>query len=298
MKYKYMICMCLVSIFMLQACLTKEIPPEQLEEKTESASSELPTQTSDTTKPTLPVEPEKQTVPLSERINENDLKAYFEEYDHATMLLTDGNSSVAYNEDFSEEPHPPFSTFKIPNSLIALEEGVVSIEDSLRKWDGVEYNRQELNQDQDMASAMKHSCLWYYKQLANDIGNEAMQSHINNIQYGNMDLTGGIDTFWLGTSLLISPAQQLDFIMKLYHNELPFQQENMDYVKSILKQDAYPFDLYGKTGSSGDGMGWFVGYALLEEKPIFFAAYMEGESASGLIARDVTAQMFEDLFID
>lgn len=298
MKYKHIALICLMGLLMLQACQAKESVPESLDIPIETT---IPIQTEPQPviiETTPSVESEESMATLSEIIDENELAKYFEEYDSAVMLLTDGISNVAYNEALSDEQHSPFSTFKIPNSLIALEKDVINIDNSLRKWDGITYTRPELNQDQDLASALKHSCVWYYKQLANEVGGEYMQRYIHDIGYGNMDISGGIDEFWLGSSLLISPKEQLDFIIRLYHNELPFEPENMDYVKSIMKQDGYGIDLYGKTGSSGNGMGWFVGYALLDDKPVFFVTYIEGAGTSGLIARDLTAQIINDFMSD
>lgn len=238
---------------------------------------------------------EEDEVPLKERISQETLSAYFAVYDDASMVLSDGVSQIVYNEQLSAERHSPYSTFKIPNTLIALEEGVVTIEDSLRQWDGTMHSRPELNQHQDLASAMKYSCVWYYQQLAKEVGEKAMQKRLKNIGYGNTDISGGIDQFWLDSSLLISPQEQLEFMISLYHNDLPFSQKNMEYVKSIIKQEGYPIELYGKTGSSASGHGWFVGYTLLDEKPYFFATYIEGKEVSGPLVRDKTAEILVEL---
>jgi beta-lactamase class D len=36
------------------------------------------------------------------------------------------------------------------------------------------------------------------------------------ISYGNQDISGGIDQFWLSSSLKISPKEQADFMEALY----------------------------------------------------------------------------------
>lgn len=284
--------LCLLS---LQAC-AEPVPNVEPPAATSAAPVPAIASPSPTVLPPTPV-PEAVPIPLADRVSPEDLASYFEDYTNAAMLLSDGISQVAYNASFAKERHSPYSTFKIPNSLIALEEGVISVGSSTRQWDGTAHNRPELNQDQDLASAMKHSCVWYYQELAKEVGSVAMRKYLENIGYGNMDISGGIDSFWLGSSLAISPEEQLDFIIRLYHNDLPFSDENMDYVKSILRQDGYPLELYGKTGSSGRKQGWFVGYVLLDGAPCFFTTYIEGKDVSGLLAREDTVKIIVDLLI-
>lgn len=295
MKHKKVIICCTVCLLLLQACSLQNAPAEPTE-----VTAEVPAAIPSTSAPTAPSQtsapaPTEILPSLLELISTEDLAVYFDEYSNAAMILSDGISSITYHESFAQEQQPPFSTFKILNSMIALEEGIVDSESSLRPWDGIPYKRSEWNQDQDMASAIKHSCLWYYKQLAREIGTDAMQSNLNNVGYGNMDISGGLDTFWLGTSLLISPQEQLDFIIRLYHNQLPFSQENIEYVKSIMRQEGYSTELYGKTGSSGKGHGWFVGYAIIDEKPYFFSTYIEGENIDGPSVRNKTAEILDNL---
>ncbi len=291
---RLLIC-CIVSLLFLQACSSQTEQSTQKSTETPNIIASTPEPATTLKKSPIPITVETPDL-LSDVVSSQDLGVYLNEYENATMLLSDGVSQVIFNESLSTQRRSPYSTFKIPNSLIALEEGVVAIDNSIRKWDGTKYNRPELNQDQDLASGMKYSCVWYYQQLAREIGENAMQRHLNDITYGNMDISGGIDKFWLGSTLLISAQEQLDFIIRLYHNELPFLKDNMEYVKSTMHQEGYPIDIYGKTGSSGRGHGWFVGYLLINEKPYFFATYIEGEDISGLIVRDKTAEILNNIF--
>lgn len=232
---------------------------------------------------------------LKDLITSTELEKYFSGYDEAVMLIFDGTDTVVLNEQMADERFAPFSTFKIPNTLIALEEGIISKEESLMKWDGIERWREEWNQDQTLESAYKHSCVWYYQALARSVGADKMKEYLEKINYGNKDIGDNIERFWLGESLEISPREQLDFIYRLYHDDLPFSKESINYLKTIMKQDGYPIELYGKTGSSGKGDGWFVGYATLDERPYYVVTYITGEEASGLIARDETARILADM---
>ncbi len=69
----------------------------------------------------------------------------------------------------------PCSTFKIPNSLIGLETGVLADENAVLPWDGVKRSRPEWNRDHTLASAIKVSVVWYYQELARRVGTERMQ---------------------------------------------------------------------------------------------------------------------------
>lgn len=57
-------------------------------------------------------------------------------------------------------------------------------------------------------------------------------------------------------------------------------------------------EIYGKTGSSGKGHGWFVGSTILNEKPYFFSAYVEGKNVEGPPVRDKTAEILSELLIE
>lgn len=229
--------------------------------------------------------------------SEEELAAYFSDCSASTVLFFNGTRELVYNEALAETRQSPYSTFKILNSLIALEEGIITPTDSTRPWDGVERKRKEWNEDQDLTSAMKHSCLWYYQRLAREVGRESMQRHLDAVGYGNGDISGGIDLFWLGSSLEISPREQVDFLEKLVADELPFSTEHTGFVKSLLRQENTPFPLYGKTGSSGSRQGWFVGYFTQREQTIFFATYIQGDDVSGAMAREKSIRMIQDFFL-
>lgn len=280
----------------LSACMASS-PSATDENSTVSVQAASPAPTSTGTADIATPSPLETPAPtLDMRITADSIAPYFEDFDDAAMLLSDGDSLVVYNEALSTKRQSPYSTFKIPNALIALENGIIHIDDSTRLWDGTRHKREELNQDQDLASAIKHSCVWYFQALAREVGRDAIQSALDAMQYGNQDISAGVDSFWLGSSLLISPREQLDFIMELYEETLPFSRKNMAYVKRLLRQEGYPMDLYGKTGSSGRRQGCFVGYAPFDDVTLFFAVYIEGDGVSGLLARDITANVLSDHF--
>ena len=169
----------------------------------------------------------------------------------------------------------PASTFKIFNSLVALETGVIADEHETFKWDGVVRSVPAWNQDHDLASAIRVSAVWYYQELARRIGRERMQEWIDRAKYGNQNIGGEIDSFWLKGDIRISPLEQVRFLERLYKEDLPFSHRSMEIVKRILIQDqGAGWTLHGKTGWGGDGdnqVGWYVGYVERTDGVWFFA---------------------------
>ena len=124
-----------------------------------------------------------------------------------TFVMYDpaGDKYIVYNEPQSKKRLSPCSTFKIYNSLIGLETGVLDQEDvyTLFKWNGTQYSFPYWNHDHT-ASATRESVVWFRRARRARIGPERMQEYIDKIGYGNKDISGGLTTFWLGSSLQIS----------------------------------------------------------------------------------------------
>lgn len=198
-----------------------------------------------------------------------------------TFLLYDlkKNQYFVYDAQRANTRFIPASTFKIFNSLVALETGAVQDENEVLKWDGVKRDFPEWNQDQTMRMAIKYSTVWFYQEMARRVGQERMQRYIDLVNYGNRDISGGIDQFWLQGGLRISPKEQIDFLVKLYRDELPFSKRTIATVKDILineKTDDYV--LRGKTGWAWQftpQVGWYVGYLERAGNAYFFAINMD-----------------------
>ncbi len=183
-----------------------------------------------------------------------------------TFVLTKLNSDslLIYNEVRAKESFLPASTFKILNSLISLETNVIEDENKIIKWDGKKRFYNKWNQDQNMKTAIKYSCVWFYQELARRVGKERMQHYLDTVKYGNSKLGKNIDTFCLEGELRISAIEQINFLSKLLRQELPFSDRNMEIVKNILlvdSTDSYKF--YAKTGWAKrpqNDIGWYVGF--------------------------------------
>lgn len=184
------------------------------------------------------------------------------------------NAFVVSDETRSREAVLPASTFKIPNSIIALETGVVADPDKdVFKWDGKTYAIKEWNKDHTLRTAIAASAVPVYQEIARRIGAERMQKYLDAFDYGNRNIGGGIDRFWLSGDLRISPMQQIAFVDKLRRRTLPVSKRAQDLTADILSVTKFGDSLIrAKTGLIGvddrtamDGIkssfGWLVGWA-------------------------------------
>jgi beta-lactamase class D len=236
----------------------------------------------------------------------DDWEAYFQGYAGTIVLYDQANERyLIYNEPQSRKRLSPCSTFKIYNSLIGLETGVLADEDvyTLIKWDGTERTFPNWNRDHTLASATRESVVWYFQDLASRIGAERMQEQLDKLGYGNRDISGGLTTFWLQSSLQISAVEQVELLARLYSGRLPFAARNAAIVKrNITLSGGNGTTFMGKTGSGfADGrwlLGWFVGCVEKGDSRYIFAVNIEApDGASGGAAKKITAAILKDLDI-
>jgi beta-lactamase class D len=253
-------------------------------------------------RPAAPLPSATQVTAVPTREAELDLQTYFQEFAGAFVLYDrDSARYTRYNPERCSERFLPASTFKILNSLIGLETGVIPDENHVIRWDGTKHGIESWNQDHTLKTAIQNSVVWYYQELARRVGKERMQSYIDAVGYGNQDLSGPIEAFWLDGSLQISPDEQVEFLRRLYEGDLPFSGRSMKLVKEILvleRTDRY--QLSGKTGSGQAGnlyIGWFVGFLEEEKNVYFFAANIQSShsNAKGLTAKEITLNILRGL---
>jgi beta-lactamase class D len=181
---------------------------------------------------------------------------------------TDDYVVIASDKDRSGEAMLPASTFKIPNSVIALETGVVGDPDKdVFKWDGVAGSIEAWNRDHTLRTAIAASVVPVYQEIARRIGAERMQKYLDLFEYGNRDIGGGIDQFWLTGNLRIDPVQQIDFVDRLRRGVLPVSKRSQELVRDILPVTKSGDSIMrAKTGLLGaelgkPSLGWVVGWA-------------------------------------
>lgn len=230
---------------------------------------------------------------FAQKVIEQNFKKYYDKHNlKGSFLLYNlkKNEYTAYDYKRCQVGFIPASTFKIPNSLIGLDLGIVEDENSMFKWDGTVRTNKNWNKDMNLAEAMKVSCVPCYQQIARKVGVDKYHQYLTKFGYGKMDVNPqNLDKFWLGGKSAISQKQQVEFLIKLYKNELPVKKHSADVVKKIiLLEDNPTYKMRGKTGwaiKTSDGInadwpdglnrGWFVGWIEKGDNVYFFANNVE-----------------------
>ncbi|MDP4130295.1 MAG: penicillin-binding transpeptidase domain-containing protein [Bacteroidota bacterium] len=218
-------------------------------------------------------------------VKEDDsLKAYFDSAGVTGCFALFNNSQndfTIYNlSRYRDSSYTPASTFKIVNSLIGIQTGKISDENMLIKWDGVTRQNQDWNKDLTMKQAFAVSSVPYYQEVARRIGHDTMKHWIDSLGYGNRDISGPVDSFWLNNTLKLKPDEELGLVKKLYFSDLPFFHRTQEIVKKVmLREEDTNYKLSYKTGwgqnENGDQLGWVVGWIEENRHPYFFVLNLE-----------------------
>jgi beta-lactamase class D len=236
----------------------------------------------------------------------NEWQKYYQIHQvEGSFVLFDPQENIYsfFNKSQFDRQFSPASTFKICNSLIGLETGVITDEYFVIPWDSIPRQNPGWNTDQNLSEAFRNSTVWYYQELARRVGGERMKLWLDKTGYGNADTTGGIDRFWLAGGLKISPRQQIDFLRRLHDNDLPFSQRSMDITKKIMIEVQTPDDtLRAKTGATMDGdrtLGWYVGWLETKGKVYYFANCIQSgnEDFSTILTarKEIAFQILKDM---
>ncbi|HEX8368231.1 MAG TPA: penicillin-binding transpeptidase domain-containing protein [Pyrinomonadaceae bacterium] len=244
--------------------------------------------------------------PAQQKLNE-----VFKETVGAFVLYdAKNNAYLRYNQARCRERFSPKSTFKIPNSLIGLETSVIKDADFVIAWNREKYPPQanwneppfvHWGKDQTLRTAFKYSVLWYYRELALKVGLTEMKSRVAAFNYGNREVSGRVDNFWLDNSLKISADEQVEFLRAFYENRLPVARRSTGIVKDIMVFEKTPlYTLSAKTGggpiAEGKVIGWFVGYLEAKGGVYFFALNIEGASFAEI--RDKRVEMTKKILTE
>ncbi|MGJ8745165.1 class D beta-lactamase [Polaribacter sp.] len=197
---------------------------------------------------------------------------------NGAILIFDSKKNTYYSNDFTKgkETYLPASTYKIINTIIGLETGIIKNEQTVFKWNGEKRAMKVWEKDLILKDAFQKSCVPCYQEVARKIGVESTQVYLQKLQFGTMNVASEtIDNFWLVGDSKISPFEQINFLNRFYENRLPITKTTTKIVKNIMKLDVKEnFTLSGKTGlaiSDTEKMGWFVGFVEVDKKVVYFA---------------------------
>ncbi len=216
-----------------------------------------------------------------------ELENLFKKYEVKGSLVIESLSTKKidiYNDERAKTLFSPASTFKIPNTLIALNEGIVN-KDSLIIWDKKIRDFDSWNKDQTLQSAFKNSCVWCYKEFASKITTKKYKEYLKELDYGNETIGADVTDFWLDESLKITAYGQIKFLKRLYKNDLPFKIEDINLLKDLMIDEKNEdYIIRAKTGWEGK-YGWYVGYVETKTDIWFFALNIDTNSKDDLAKR-------------
>lgn len=233
-------------------------------------------------------------------------KSYFDEFKvDGSFVLYDLklDQYKIYNPRQFNEEFCPASTFKICNALIGLETAVIKDENFIIPWDSIIRKNTNWDRDNNLIDAFKNSTVWYFQELARRVGENRMKYWVEKLHYGNENIKGGIDDFWLRGELRITPRQQIDFLVRLYSNQLPISQRSLEILKKIMiVEKTEDFILRAKTGwALVNNTGWYVGYVERKDSVFFFACCIQGNDFNmtdfGKSRIEITMRILKDLKI-
>lgn len=202
---------------------------------------------------------------------------------NACFILYDVNKKEVVSEynpgNRCTERIAPDSTFKIPLSLMAFNQGLIN-QKTVFKWDGKKGELEDWDHDQTPGTWFTYSVVWVSQQLTHQLELARVKHYLDGFNYGNKDFSGdpgknnGLGFAWLSSSLKISASEQLNFLIAFINKELPLNPKAVDNTLNNMYLGTLEngFRYYGKTGSGRHGRneresnpsklrdGWFVGF--------------------------------------
>lgn len=323
-NYFKMVCWVFGCAFILTGCSNNRSTEEKIfmedeKEGLEEEKMEEPGMESSNVSIGADAEDSTENIVLEQDVVDADWSEYFNGLNGSAVVYDVTNRQYTmYNGDFALTRSSPCSTFKIISSLIALENGILEPDDSTRKWSGEVFWNEDWNKDIDFSEAFRTSCVWYYRQVIDDIGKDMMQKELDKLQYGNCDISdweGRLNTnnnnraltgFWIESSLMISPKEQVEVMERIFGDNSDYSEETINELKQVMlipEQDRDDISIYGKTGmGKANGIvvdAWFTGFAEGIEGKIYFCVHLgrtDGMNVSSPLAKEIAIQIVSDYY--
>ena len=324
-NYFKLVCWVCVCVFILTGCSNNRSTEEKIfmegeKEEVEEEKMEEPKMDSSNVSIEADTEDSTENIIMEPEIASADWSEYFNGLNGTAVVYDISNRRyTVYNSDLALTRSSPCSTFKIISSLIALENGILEPEDSTRDWSGEIFWNEDWNKDIDFSEAFRTSCVWYYRQVIDDIGKDMMQKELDKLRYGNCDISdweGRLNTnnnnraltgFWLESSLMISPKEQVEVMERIFGDNSGYSEETQNELKQVMlvsEQERTDISIYGKTGmGKADGIvvdAWFTGFAEGAEGKVYFCVRLgrtDGMNVSSPRAKEIAIRIVSDYIV-
>jgi beta-lactamase class D len=215
----------------------------------------------------------------------------------ATVVVDLADGRVLHRSGPCATRFSPCSTFKIPLALMGYDAGILK-DAHHPAWPyrpAVDHaGREEEKHATDPTRWEAVSVVWYSQEITRRLGAMKFKAYVDRFGYGNRDLRGnpgkhdGLTQAWLGSSLTISPDEQVGFLRRMLGHRLVSARAHAQAEAVIPAfQGSDGWNVRGKTGSgwlsdaAGKGdrtqpLGWFVGWAGKGTRRIAFARVGSG----------------------
>lgn len=192
-------------------------------------------------------------------------------------------------------------------TLIGLHNKVVQDEQSTMNYNDTDYHTPSWNKNLNLKEAVETSCVWYFRQIMNEVGEEKVKKELQELGYGNADTSewngSGINSiadlngFWLDSTLRITPMEQVQVLARIFKGQTIYSEEEINILRNVMLKDSVgDYTILGKTGTNQNKEGWYAGIAECKEKKYSFAVYISSEdtknTASGKVAREIVKEIF------
>lgn len=216
-----------------------------------------------------------------------------------------------YNQEECKIEASPCSTFKVVSTLMGLHNKVVTSEESKMGYNGTEYDFETWNADLNLKDAFKYSCVWYFRKIIDEVGQEEVQKELTALNYGNCDISEWngsltntlpeLNGFWLDSSLKISPIEQVDILRSIIEGKSIYTSDEINILKNIMLISTNDSSrIYGKTGTGKKGNAWFVGFVENSDSNIYFAIFLNdstSDEVKGSKAKEIALGILNESFI-
>ena len=223
-------------------------------------------------------------------------------------VILDADRYAFYNEADSSVQVSPCSTFKIVSTLIGLQNQVITSEDSTMGYDDTQYPMEEWNGDLSLSEAFQNSCVWYFRKVIDQVGEEKTKAELEDLGYGNCDVSewqgnhsnpiSELNGFWLESSLKISPLEQVNVLQKIFEGKTRYSEKTVDVLKQVMLIETNEYgSFYGKTGTGMNHNAWFAGVLEREDSNLYFAVYIDDENVgevNGSKAKEIAINTVKD----
>lgn len=244
----------------------------------------------------------------SPAIEEIDCSSHFNGINGCAVFFDFSNNTYSfYNEEQCTYRYSPYSTFKIIAALEGLKSGVINSETSTMHYNGQKYPFKNWEKNLNLKEAFQNSCVWYFRQVIDSVGEETISKDLIKLKYGNCDVSqwkgSGIgetpDTngFWLGSSLEITPIEMVNVISDIFEDKTDYEKSHINILKNIMESDNK--NIYGKTGTGKDDTAWYAGFYEKDDSRIYFAVHLDDktqDTISGAKAKEIAVDIINSCF--